>query len=126
MLHANSHAVLLNFLNIRHYHYAGKTRILAHILKIASVQRSSVDVYARTEQHVFFAVARFFSYGLAVEGRHFLAPGGCKASQRRKCHTGIIGPSGLLPLVPKHFRANAVRAVGAPKLRNPKTGHSGR
>ena len=124
MLHANSHAILLNFLNIRHYHHTGEARVLTHIFEVASVQRSPVDIDSRSEQHILLAVAGLLSYGFAVEGGHFLAPGSGKAGKCRESDAGVIGPACLPPLVPKHFRTYAVRTVRTPEVRNSKTRHT--
>ena len=111
MLEADSHAVLLNFLNIRNTHLTGKERILTHVFEVTSVVRSPVDIYARSQEDILFAVAGFLSDALSVKGRSFLVPSCCETGQCREGCAGVVCPSGLVPLVPFHFRTDAVRTV---------------
>ena len=66
MLYASRHAVFLEFLNIRHRHFTGEIRILAHILEVSAVKGRAVDVYAGSEQHVLLAVTCLFTDTLAI------------------------------------------------------------
>ena len=117
VLHADGDTVLLDLLNIRDNHSGSEVRVLAHIFEIPAVERSPVDVHSGTEQHILLPVSCLFSYALAVQCGHFLAPGGCKAGQCREGHAGVIGPSRLSPFIPKHLRPDSVRAVGGPQVR---------
>ena len=76
MLHAGSHAIALDSLNIRHDHSARKVRILAEIFKAPSIQRGPVDIHSRAEQHVFLAVPCLLSDALSVEPGHLRVPCG--------------------------------------------------
>ena len=125
MLDAAGDSVLLHFAYIRHHHFAGQVRVFAHIFEVAAVQRRTGYVDTRAEQHVFLAVAGLLAYGLAVEGSHFRVPGGCKAGQGREGDYGVIGPAGLVPLVPKHLRAYSVGAVSGPEFGYAEAGHTG-
>ena len=118
MLHAGRHAVLLHALHIGHDHARREIRVFAHILEVAAVQRRAVDVYPGAEQHVFTAVAGLLADGTAVERRHFGIPRGGEARQRRKGRARIVRPARLVPFVPQHFGADAVRAVGTPHFGN--------
>ena len=84
MLHAYSDTILLNLLNIRHYHLRSKERILAHVLEVTTIKRSTVYVHARAEKHVLIAVARLLTDNLSVKSRHFLIPCSCKAGKGRE------------------------------------------
>ena len=114
MLQTDSHAILLNSLNIRNAHLAGEERILTHIFEIAPVERSPVNVDSRTQKNVLLAISGFLADALAVECRSLLVPGCRQAGQCREGGAGVIGPAGLVPLVPFYFRTYTVRAVGAP------------
>ena len=114
VLEAGCHAVFLYFLNVRHTHLPRQIRVFAHILEIASVIWCTVDIDARSQKHILLTVACLFSYALAVEGGKIAVPACSKTGQCRECRAGIIGPSGLVPLIPEHFRTYAVRAVGGP------------
>ncbi len=114
VLHAGCHAECLKVLHIRHYHSGGKQRVFAHVFKVASVEGGAVYVNAGAEQHVLASVAGFLADRGAVECRHVGIPCGGEAGKSGESHAGVIGPAGLVPLVPQHFGAYAVRAVGGP------------
>ena len=66
VLHTGSHAVLLHPLDVRHHHRCRQIRVLAHIFKVAAVERSAVDVNSWAQQHSLVAIAGFFAYRFAV------------------------------------------------------------
>ena len=124
VFHAGSHTILLHAPDIGHYHLSGQIRVLTHILKVASVERCTVDIDTRAQQDRFVAVARLFTDTLSVKERHFGVPGCCQTSQGRESHTGVIGASGLFPLVPQHIGTYTVRAVIRPYIGNAQTGYT--
>ena len=118
MLDAGGHAVLLHALDIRNDHARREIGIFTHIFEIAAVERRAVDVHARAQQDIFFAVAGLFADGFAVKGRHGGIPRRGQTRQGGKSRTRVVGPAGLVPLVPQHFGTDSVGAVGAPHLGN--------
>ena len=124
MLHAGRDSVGLHALDVGNHHRGGEVGVFAHVLEVASVEGSAVDVDSGTEEHGLVAVAGLFSYALAVEQRHVLVPGGCEAGQRGEGNAGVIGPAGLVPFVPEDFGAYPVGAVGGPDFGNAETRHS--
>ena len=126
MLDAGSDPILLHPLYIRHYHRGRQAGIFSHILEVTSVERGAIDIDAGTEQNVFAAIEGFFSDALAVQQGHVCIPRSGKTGERRERHTTVIGPTGLIPLIPFHFRAYAVRAVGAPQSGNTESRYPGR
>ncbi len=48
MLYTSSYTIFLHFLNIRNYHDTGQIRVFAHILKITSVEWSTINVHTGT------------------------------------------------------------------------------
>lgn len=121
VLYTGGNAVFLYFLNIRHDHLGCQVRVFSHIFEITAVERCTVDVHSRAEKYVLFAVAGFFAYSLAIDGRHFFVPSGCKTGECGESHAGVTGPACLVPLVPKHLGTYAVRAVCCPEFRNTET-----
>ena len=126
VLDAGGNSVLLHALHVRGHHCAGEERVLAHIFEIAPVKRGAADVHAGAQQYILLAVAGLLADSAAEEQRHFPVPGRCKAGKSGERSTGIIGPAGLVPLVPEHFGTDSVRAVGTPHLGDSEPGHAGR
>ncbi len=126
VLDACGHALLLYLADVGHGHLAGKVGVLAHVLEVAASERRAVYVDAGTEQHVLLAVARLGTYRAAVERRHVAVPSRGQGRERGIGRARVVGPAGLLPLVPQHLGTYAVRAVGAPQLGDAQTRHAGR
>ena len=126
VLHARRHIVRLDTLDIRNHHRRRQIRILAHIFEVAAAQRRPVDVHAGTQQHVFLAVARLFADALAIERGQGRIPRSRQGRQGREGGARVGGPARLVPFIPQDLRADAVRAVGAPDLRNAEPRHAGR
>ncbi len=84
VFHACSHAILLKLLNVRHNHLPCQIRILTHILEVTSVERSAVDIHARTEQHILLAIACLLADSLAIYPGKLRIPSGGKCRQCRK------------------------------------------
>ena len=126
MLHTSCHTVLLDTFHIRNHHLSGKVRVLTHILEITSIKRSTADVDSRTEKDVLLAVTRLFTDAAAIKEGHFLVPCRRKINKSRESRAGVIGPSCLIPLVPKHFGTDSVRTVSVPYFRDTQTRHSTR
>ena len=118
VLDADGHAVALHALHIRHHHPGSQIRIFSKVFEVAPVQGRAVDVHPGAQEHVLFAIARLLADAPAVEQGHVGVPGSGQARQRGKGHARVIGPAGLIPLVPQHFRTHAVGAVVCPQLRN--------
>ena len=118
VLDADGHAVALHALHIRHHHPRSQIRVFAEVFEVAPVQGRTVDVHPGAQKHVLFAVARLFADAPAVEQGHVGVPGSGQTRQCGKGHARVIGPAGLIPLVPQHFRTHAVGAVVCPQLRN--------
>ena len=126
VLHAGGHAVALHALNIGHHHSGGQIGILAHILEVAPVERRAQYVHTRPEEHILLAVAGLLAYALAVERGHLGVPGGGEAGQGGESGHRVVGPPGLVPLVPEHLGTHPVGAVGAPQFGDPQPGHTRR
>ena len=126
VLHAGSYAIALHTLDVGHHHLCCQIRVFAHILKVAAVERSAVNVHTGAKNHSLFAVTSLFTNRDTIEQRQVAVPRSCKASESRESHARIVGPAGLVPLVPLNLGANAVRSVGHPHLGNTKALHTGR
>ncbi len=116
VLHTGRCARALQALDIGHHHARCQQGILAHVLKVAAIQRGAVDVHTRSQDHILATVARFLTQAAAIEARQFGIPRGGQASQSGKCHTRVIGLPSLLPLVPQDIGAHAVRSVIGPEV----------
>ena len=125
VLYACGNPVLLDSLHIRYNHLGGKIGVFAHILKGAAPQRSAADIDAGAKQDVFFAVAGFLADAVSVQCAHFPVPGGGEVNEGRECGAGVVGPAGLVPVVPKDLRTDAVRTVRVPKFRDSKPWYAG-
>ena len=66
VLDAGCRSGALQTLDVGHYHARSQQGILAHVLKVTSVQRITVDVHARTQDHVFSTIAGLFAQAAAV------------------------------------------------------------
>ena len=124
VFHAGGHAVLLHAPDIGRHHLSGQIRVLTHILEVASVERCAVDIDTGAQQDGLVAVARLFTDALSVKERHFGVPGCRQTGQGRESHAGVVGASGLFPLVPQHIGTYAVGAVVRPYIGNAQTGHT--
>ena len=124
MFHTSSHTILLHTLYIRYYHTGSQIRVFAHVLKVTSIERCTIDVYARSQQDVFVAVTRFFRKILSVKTGYLWIPCSRQTSQGRKCRTRIIGPSGTHPFVPCYFLTNTMRTIRHPVFRNTQSGNT--
>ena len=118
VLHADCHALLLHALDVAHCHAAREEGVFAHILETAAIERGATDVDARTEENGLVAIACLFADGLTIAEGKIGVPGGCQAGQRRECRTRVVAATSLLPFVPKHVGADAVRAIGTPEFGN--------
>ena len=124
VLHADCHALLLHALDVAHCHAAREEGVFAHILEAAAIERGATDVDARTEENGLVAIACLFADGLTIAEGKIGVPGGCQAGQRRECRTRVVRTTSLLPFVPKHVGADAVRAIGTPEFGNTKATHA--
>ena len=124
VLHADCHALLLHTLDVAHCHTAREIRVFAHVLEAAAIERGATDVDARTEENGLVAIACLFADGLTITKGKIGVPGGCQTGQRRECRTRVVGTTSLLPFVPKHVGADAVRAIGTPEFGNTKATHT--
>lgn len=125
VLHAGRHAVLLQPLDVGHHDAAGQVGILAHVLEVAAVERRAVNVHARAQDDVLAAVAGFFAQAFPVETGHVRIPRGSQAGQRGEGHARVVGPAGLVPLVPFHLGADAVGPVVGPEFGDAEAWHPG-
>ena len=116
VLHAGSHAVALQPLNVGHHHGRGQAGILAHVLKVAAAQRRAAHVHARAQYHVLAAVQGLLAQAAAIEPGHRRVPRSGQAGESREGHTRVVGVASLLPLVPQHVGAHPVRAVVGPEV----------
>ena len=126
VLHAGRDAFRLQALHIGHHHARCQEGVLAHVFEIAAIERCAENVHTGTENHVLVAVEGFFAQALAIEAGHLRIPGGCQTGQRREGHAGVVGLSGLHPLVPKHIGTNAMRSVVGPHIGNAESFHAWR
>ena len=124
MLDTDSHAIALHTLDIAHCHTAREIWVFTKVLKAASVERSAADVDTRTEKHSLVAIASLLAYALAIEKTELLVPSSSKTGQGRESHTRVVGPTSLIPIIPQHFRTDAVRTIGTPQFRNTETRHT--
>ena len=121
MLHAHCDSVLLHFLHIWNHHPRSKVWILTHVLEVSSIERRTVNVHTRAKKDILLAETGLFSYGFTIKRGHVLIPCSGKTCKGRESHTRVICPSCLLPLVPKHFRTDAMRAICGPQFRDSQT-----
>ena len=125
MLHATGHAVALQPLDVGDAEAGSQQRILAHVLKVTSVERRAVQVDPRSQQHRLAAVASLLAHHLAIKFRQRGVPRGRQTRQGRECRTGIVGPLGMVPVVPVDFHAHAMRSVAHVQFRNAESLHAG-
>ena len=69
VLHTCCRSSALQSLNIGNHHAGCQQRILAHVLKVAAIQRGAVDVHAGTQDHVLAAITCFLAQATAIEAR---------------------------------------------------------
>ena len=124
VLHARRHAVALQSLDVRHHHGRREPRVLAHVLKVAPVERRAVDVDARAQQDVLAAIQGFLAKAPAIEASHVRVPCGGETGERGERHARVVALAGLHPFVPKHVGAHAVRAIVGPEVGQAKAGHA--
>ena len=124
VLYARGNAVFLHTGYIGNHHLAGEERVFSHILEVAAVERGAADVYSGPQQNVFFTVTGLLSYAAAEQKSHIPVPGGCKAAEGGEGCAGVVGPAGLVPLVPENLGTDAVGTVGAPDLGNAQAGYA--
>ena len=67
MLQAACYAIGLSSLDIGDYHLACQHRVLTHILKGTAIQRSTLDINARTQYDVFSTKGKLLAQGVAIE-----------------------------------------------------------
>ena len=125
VLDAGGHSECLHALHVGHHHAAREVGVLAHVFEVASAEWRAIDVHAGAQYHVLATIECFLAQAVAVEPAEVGVPGGGQARQCGEGHTGVVGLSGLLPLVPKHVGAHAVRAVIGPEVGEAQTLHSG-
>ena len=123
VLYTGGHPVGLYPFDIRHYHFSGQVGVLAHIFKITPVQRCAVDIHPGAQQHILVSVASLLAYRAAVQESHLGVPRSGQTGQSREGHARVVGPTGLLPLVPSHLGPYAVRPVGHPVLGQAQSGN---
>ncbi len=116
VLYAGGNAQGLHLLHVGHHHAAGQVGVFAHVLEVASAQRRAVDVHAGAQYHVLAAVEGLLAKAVAVEGGHLGVPCGGQAGKGREGYAGVVRLPRLLPLVPQHVGAHAVRAVVRPEV----------
>ena len=126
VLHAGCHSVLLHAPYVGHAQGGSEVGVFAHVLEVAPAQRRAVDVYARPEEYVFFAVAGFLADGLPVAGGEAGVPRGGQAGERGKGRAAVVVPACIIPFVPVHFGPHAVGAVGMVQFGNSQAGASRR
>ena len=121
MFYTCCHSVLLNTLNIRNHHARCQIWIFAHVFKISPIEWSSVNVYSRSQQHIFISVTRFFTDSYSIVHCHLRIETCRHTSECRKCSTRIVCPAGSTPFIPKYFFADTMRPIICPHFRNSKT-----
>ena len=126
MFDAGRYAITLYPVNIRNNHDRGKVGVFSHIFEISTVERCAVDVDTRAKQDSLVAVASLLPDGLAIGFCHIGIPGCGYASQCRKGGAGVVGPFGIVPLVPQLFHTDPMRTIGHPNFRNAETRYAGR
>ena len=124
MFYAGRDSDRLHSLYVRHNHYGSEIRVFAEVFEIAAVVRSTENAHSWPENHRLVAVARFLSQAHAVNARHVGIPGSRKAGKSRESQARVIGAAGLVPLVPEHIGAHAVRTVVGPHLGYSQTSHT--
>ena len=126
VLYAGRHAVLLYASHIGDDHLGGQIRVLTHVFEGAAVEGGASHVDAGTQQDVLAAVAGLFADAPAEEQGVLPVPGGGERRKGGISGAGVIGPSGLAPLVPEDLGPYAVGAVRMPDLRDAQPGDTGR
>jgi hypothetical protein len=66
-------------------------------------------------------IESLFCQALTIEFGETRIPSGSQTGKSRECHTGVIGLSGLFPLIPKHIRTHTVRTIISPEIRKPQS-----
>ena len=121
MLYAGCNTIFLYTLYIRNHHLACEVWVLTHVLEVTSVERSTADVDTRAEKDVLLAVTSLLTDAAAIKERHLLVPCCSKVYKGRESCTRVVCPAGLIPLIPKNLRTDAVRTVCVPYFRNTET-----
>ena len=116
--------ILLYALHVRNHHTGSQVRVFAHVLKVTSVQRSTININTGSQKNGLVTIACFFTNAFAIKHGHLGVPCSRQTGQCRKSYTRVIGPSGLIPFIPKNFGTDSVRTVRHPKFRNTQTGHT--
>ena len=124
VLHAGCHPILLYALHVRNHHTGSQVRVFAHVLKVTSVQRSTININTGSQKNGLVTIACFFTNAFSIKHGHLGVPCSRQTGQCRKSYTRVIGPSGLIPFIPKNFGTDSVRTVRHPKFRNTQTGHT--
>ena len=114
MFHAGSNSVFLYSLNIRYTHFGSQIRILSHIFKVTAIERRTIDVHTRSQQHILLTVTGFFADSLSILSSQRRIPACSQTSQRRKSRTTVACPSGISPVVPVDFGTNSMRTITHP------------
>ena len=69
VFHTAGHTDTLQPLNVAHDHAGGEVGVFTHVFEVAATQRCAVDVHARSQNHGFAAIERFFAQGCTVQER---------------------------------------------------------
>ena len=124
MLYTGSYTILLYALHVRNHHTRSQIGIFTHILKVTSIQRSTVNVDTRSQKNILVAITRLFTDTFSVKQGHIGIPCSSQTSQCRISYTRVIGPPCLIPLIPKYFGTDTMRTICHPIFRNTQAGHS--
>ncbi len=125
VLDATRHAIALQALYVGYAHARGKDGVLAHVFKVAAVERCAIQIDTRAQQHRFLAIARFLAHHASVKGGKAGLPRSGKASESRERSARVIGPTGMVPFVPLYLHAHPVRAVAGIQFGYTQTGNAG-
>ena len=124
VFHTGCDTLRLKSLNIRHHHSGSQPGILAHIFEVAAIQRGAVDVHARTQHDMLATIEGLFAQALTIELGETRIPGGSQTGKSRESHTGVVGLTSLLPLIPKHIGTYAMRSIVGPQIGEAQTFHT--
>ena len=87
MLNAGCYTVFLYTLYIWSHHLACKVWVLAHILEVTSVKRSTADIDTRAKKNILLAVTGLLTDTASVKESHLLIPCCRKVYKSRECCT---------------------------------------
>src|ERR1700737_3943614 len=110
MLDASRNTLILHSLYITHRHLGDQERILALVLEIPTIERSSHNIDSGSQDDILTAVIRFTPQYRPECIAQFGIPGGSQTDTRRQIGAGIQYLFGLHP-IPALLRPYPMRTI---------------